>query len=98
MVLMATNRHARVGKLYAVLYGVVPVLMSYIAAQWLELTGVALSLLVAEILLLPFAVGDSLRLIQMSLRQWWAEILKPPMKEFLKFKELIDGPTSPIEK
>ena len=89
MVLLATNRHLRIGTFYAMLYGVIPAAVGYIAATSLGLAGVALAVMLGEVLLVPFAVSESRKLMKLSLGKWLVKVLQPPIKEWFELSKLI---------
>jgi O-antigen/teichoic acid export membrane protein len=89
MVLLATNRHLRIGTFYAALYGIIPVAVGYIAAKSLGLTGGALAVMLGEVLLVPFAISESRKLTRLSLGRWLVQVLQPPIKEGLEFGKLM---------
>ena len=84
MLVYSTNRHGRVAVVYVLVNGAV-LAAAYGLAPWVGLPGIAVCLLVAEILLAGYVIGQSLALLGGPLSQFVSMVLRPPLPMIWRF-------------
>ena len=84
MLVYATNRHMRVAAVY-VIVNAAALGAAYLLGQWVGLTGVAASILIAELIVVAYVITGSLRLLDETLVQFGQTVLQPPFPLVWRF-------------
>ncbi len=80
----ATNRHIRIAIFYIPVYGALAVCLGYFATKALGISGAALALLLAEVVMAFLVVRVSLKIARMSGVRWVSGVLYPPLDILLQ--------------
>jgi hypothetical protein len=67
--LVTTNQHVGFGKLLLVPYGIIPVVSGYILAKLFGLTGIAIAILLGEILVFTLATTEVRKNLQIKFQE-----------------------------
>ena len=84
MLVYSTNRHGRTAVVY-VLVNAAVLAAAYSLGPWAGLPGIAVFLLVAEILLAGYVISQSLRLLHETPSQFLMMVLRPPLPMIWRF-------------
>lgn len=84
MLVYTTNRHARVAVVYVVV-NFAALAGAYVLGQMFGLTGVAASVLVAEVIVAVYVLRDCLTLLDEPLARFGQTIIQPPLPLFRRF-------------
>ena len=74
----ATNRHIDIAIYYSFIYGLGSLVIAYLLVPFLGLIGIALGLLVTEILMTIIVLRASLIMLNISLANWIRFVVNPP--------------------
>ena len=81
MVPYATNRHGRMAVCYSLVYGAGAFILGYYGAEGLDLSGVALALLIVEGVMAAIVIRTALSMTHGTIGQWVASVVRPPIAQ-----------------